>query len=398
MKKRLSATALFTAVLLLGMLLTCIFGFRAIGAKILSGVGDRSANSALEYINQQFRTVEDAVSDNFIGHEIWVDLYGGIQRILGKQVVPDADETKTVVLGSDRKLYFLQNVVAEDAQADTTRIVTDLERFSQNCAEKGVDFLYVSTPHKYCAEQVELPIGSSQDYRETTEQFHRELSARGISNMDLMDLWRKESKVYSDGFFVTDHHWRVETAFWAFGKIAERLHIDPERYREDHFSREMVPNCFLGSMGTRVGRLYDGQDDIAIISPEYPTSFFVRYQTKTLGKDVTRQGDFSEVILTQPVSYTMYITSDNALVYVDNLLKEDGKRILLVKDSFGVPVAAWLSCVADEFWEMDLRYAQEESVEEFVDSHQIDTVIVLYNPEVIGSELFYNFSLPSEGK
>ena len=70
----------------------------------------------------------------------------------------------------------------------------------------------------------------------------------------------------------------------------------------------------------------------------------------------------------------------------------------MVKDSFGVPVSAWLACCCDELWVMDLRYTQEESVKNFIVNHGIDVVIVFYNPEVLSSELFYIFSEASMGK
>ena len=118
---------------------------------------------------------------------------------------------------------------------------------------------------------------------------------------------------------------------------------------------------------------------------------------KTLNKPVVREGSFKEAILNGEPTYDMYITSDNSMIHVDNELNTNGKRVLLIKDSFAVPVAAWLSCIVDELWIVDLRYEQTASVKQYIQDYEIDTVIVLYNPDALNSEVFFNYNEVSKG-
>lgn len=400
----------FSTMLMACLILTCAFSVRPIGKDLYGYYQSMGTMGLLDSIDSLFSTVEKTMTNNFILREVCIDVYGLIQRIEGKNVVEDAAPDKAVLKGNDGKLYFRGAVTNEGNGDDqvknreiyrqTSSSVIDLKQY---CDSNGTELLYVTAPHKYAASAVTLP-ENKEDYLDETILFSQLLTDGGVRNINLMKELLEGEKPYSDGFFITDHHWNIRTAFWGFQRICEAftqdgsIQIDERLFAKESFTIYTHPDVFLGSMGVRVGKYYTGMDAIDVIAPRYPTDFRVAYHTKTLEKNIEKAGPFSESILDEKISYNMYITSDNPLIHVENRETPNGKRFLLVKDSFGVPVAAWLACCCDELWVMDLRYAQAESVKEFIVNHEIDAVIVLYNPEVLSSELFYNFSEVSMGK
>ena len=384
----------FLSLLIIGMLATCLTGYRTIGKAVYLVL--KEDTSYIDKADSLFRAIDTAVSDGFIFHNIWIDLYGGIQKGLHKDFVPDANDAYTVIVGSDEKLYFTGTVFSE-TERDLEESHKSLKGLYKYCNKNNIEMLYVTAPHKYYSSKVNLPVSGVHDFYDDTISFHNALKVEGIPELNLMEEWAKCSENYSDGFFTTDHHWNIRTAFWGFQRITDII-AEPseERLVQEHcFTEDVEENVFLGAMGTRVGRFFAGKDDISIISPTYETDFCVTYNSKTLSTPEVRKGDWDEAILSKPVTYTMYITSDNQLIHVENKNIKSGRNILLIKDSFGVPVAAWLSCMYKNMWEMDLRYSQNESVYDFIEHNDIDVVVILYNPEAIGNSVFYKFDAVS---
>jgi hypothetical protein len=73
---------------------------------------------------------------------------------------------------------------------------------------------------------------------------------------------------------------------------------------------------------------------------------------------------------------------DKQVITVHNKLVHDGKKILLVKDSFAEVVSPFLSLGVEELHILDLRYFNG-SIKSYVAQQQPDMVVVMYNPSVI---------------
>lgn len=331
-----------------------------------------------------------------------IDIYGWIQRKMGKLIVYDSDNSKTVVMGDDCKLYYKGNVTGEDDEDTMWQNADKLIEMKRYCNSHGICFLFVIAPDKY-NKNVKLPI-ECKDYFETTCAFTEKLKNSNVNSLNLQEKLTNEYDNYSDGFFVTDHHWNIHTAFWGFQCIAENLNdvyganVAKELFNKENYSSEVVKRDFLGSMGIRVGKYYAGEDSVELIAPKFKTSFSVKYNTKTRKTAIHREGSFVESLIEKGNGYNMYITSDNSFIHVDNKLNNDGKRIMLIKDSFGLPIAAWLSCICDELYEVDLRYKQELSVIDMLKKYDIDTFIILYNPGMLGTGFAFDFYKVSAGK
>ena len=414
MKLKKISILLFSLFLAAVFLITAVLGARSVGVplyKYLKNVMNGSISGPAGIIDGFTEAFESGFNDGLCIRSASIDAHGALQRLAGRSIVYDASEIYTVAESESGYLYYSvddpnNSVGTTDGRQD--ELCAKIAELQKYCNAHGTDFLYVTAPSKGCyLEETTLPIGSNvTDYTAGSAAFSATLDKLGVRNLDLTEQLHREVPRYEDCFFRTDHHWNCETAFWGFQKTLRELQtiwddpIDPDLFAESSFESRIVPNALLGSMGTRVGRLYAGKDDFAVISPTYDTSFEVRMTSKTLKTSVRRTGNFNEAILQieNGIGYGRYISSDRDLIYVDNLLSPSRHKILLLKDSFGVPVSAWLSCVADELWIMDLRYEQEKSVNDFILDHEIDTVVILYNSQVFGwADAMFTFDRPSKG-
>ncbi|HYE67370.1 MAG TPA: hypothetical protein VEA58_02090, partial [Anaerovoracaceae bacterium] len=107
------------------------------------------------------------------------------------------------------------------------------------------------------------------------------------------------------------------------------------------------------------------------------------------------EGTFGEAVLTNsylaegtPLETNRYAVyhGDNAeLVFVNHNVRSG--KILIIKDSFGLPVYSFLSTVVHEVRALDVRLYQD-SVAEYAEKYQPDVVIVLYNGDCFGDSMF----------
>ena len=89
--------------------------------------------------------------------------------------------------------------------------------------------------------------------------------------------------------------------------------------------------------------------------------------------------------------YHVYIGDQYPVVTMRNPEAPVDKKILLLKDSFALPVQSFLSECFTQIDALDLRLYTEQSVYEYVQDFQPDIVIVMYNPFMLTTESVYEF-------
>lgn len=403
----------FILFIVVWMIMTLCMGYYTLGTGVIDCIRDAENHSFTENVDKLFSSIDSGFKSDFWMNDKYIDLYGGIQRMVGRKIVIGSGNT-TVVESESGNLYFCNtsskiNVADEVSSETVNRIVG----FSEYCNNHDIDFIYTIAPCKsaYLDEEVFPSVVGMSDYKNTPTLMTEALNTRGVNSLDLSTMLHNETDLYASHFFSTDHHWKIETAFWGFQKMCEYMNAHTSKqipsmyYDSNQYSPEVLPSTMVGSMGARVGNFYHGADDYTLITPKYNTKFYTEWTDGYLDiKSITHQGTFQEAFLrginknSKSVIYGSYISSDRDKIHIDNKTNNDGQKILFIKDSFGIPVSSWLACVADELWVIDLRFKQNESMYDFVLNHDIDTVIVMYNSEAFGAvDTMYSFDTVSNG-
>ena len=109
-------------------------------------------------------------------------------------------------------------------------------------------------------------------------------------------------------------------------------------YDNNQYDVSIIEKSMMGSMGIRVGHIYMDADDYALIRPKYDTDFRVTYHDGYLNpREIVKEGNFTDAFfgeLSDELIYGSYISSDRDLIKKDNKLNNNGKKVLLIKDSF----------------------------------------------------------------
>ncbi len=329
------------------------------------------------------------------------ELFGLVQKSLGKKILQDP-EYKQIYKTTDNQIIFS---VKEKNVEPAIKSIIALKR---ELDELGIPLLYVQAPFKVSKEEQTLPL-NIKDYADiNADQFLLGLKKNHISYLDLRPLLRNGGKTQKELFFDTDHHWRIETAFdatWLIGRLLNKdygFSIDEKLMDIESYHVKTYEKFFQGSMGRRVGVLYGGIDDFTLITPGFQTNITAERHDKSYDEVIT--GSFEETILVKnnidenmPIDtnrYAVYRGDNGELVFKNNLEAENS--VLLIKDSFGLPVYSFLSPVIKETRALDMRYF-DENVVEYAKENNPDVVIIMYNADSFNDEMF-NFKLNQGGK
>lgn len=348
-------------------------------------------------LKESITGIETVINENVAGRYYFIDGYGYVQRILDK----NEENSFEVVKDTEGKLHY---TYFTETTNKTSHLAKRTANLKESIKDKDCKLVYVMPPDKYIKGHTTFATGLPYHMaNETADQFLNELEAEGVDYIDLRDYLPDSGLNMSEVFFKTDHHWTIETAFWAtntfFGQLQERYgeEIANEAYYEDlsNYNQVVYENCFLGSMGRKSGRLYTEVDDFTLIYPKFPTSF--RMESSIFG-DMELTGRFEEALVATPVLrqaenpydtdiYMTYMYGNQSYTCVENLENEDGLNICIIKDSFAVPFAAFSSLRCHNVYMLDPRY-YEEDMETFINAHEIDYVVVMFSPQDLVDEFF----------
>lgn len=350
-----------------------------------------SYEEALDAFTQFTQGSDPAINALLDRDHLFIELYGGAQRLLGRRMVEDVDPQYTVVRLEGELLTFFD---PEDKAADMTNRAQEMIDFAQRVKkEYHVPVLYVQAPSKLSV--VSLSQGLEDHTEAEATQFLTLLEEAKVDTLDLRPAFREaveeDPQAAEELFFFTDHHWTPAGAFLGYQTLCEKLEkryrfrIDESLTDPDSFEKYRFRQVFLGSQGRRVGANYAGLDDLEIWSAKFNTHF--TYSVPIVG--IKRQGPFvtsllfperlADIDLYNDNPYTIYAGGDYMLSRAYNEDLPQGKRVLILRDSFGCGLTPFLSLCCQEVMAMDPRQfnGNQDVMMHYIDWLEPDLIIVM---------------------
>ena len=399
MKRRNTITALLFLLLTaagLTLVLTAFVGGEGkLEGLLKSAVRERDPGAVLS-------EAESAVNSDLDRDHLFIQLYGGVQRLSGRRVIQDMVAGNTVAKLSTGALNFVnlgtagqvdQEAVGRRAQA-TAELAAKLE-------VRGIPYLYIAAPQKIQRGAELLPRGLEESGNATCDAYLAELDRLGVDYLDLRPVFESNG-IYSNWFFRTDHHWKPEAAFFAWQYLSGELDL---RYgyetpsiltNPNNWSTRVLDDFFLGSQGKRVGSLYAGVDDFTIYTPKFDTN--LTYTNSDGSFD--RSGPFAQsVCFPERVEeqdwfngnpYTYYSGGDYAMATMVNHNNPKGPKVVLLRESFSCALAPFLALSCSELTTIDLRYFSGDLMDT-IRELEPDLVLTLYTASSTGLDNMFNF-------
>ncbi len=359
-------------------------------------IGKAAGRLGTEPVEKTIVELNSDYNDGFFGKYAFINVNGLVHRLFDQRSMND------VVKLDNGYLAEVMPAVDAEVQAEETIKLADM------LAAQDIPFLYVQVPYKISKYDEALPISVKDSSNDNADALVTRLSEGGVPVLDLREWFYEEGFNQYDLFFKTDHHWTPDAAFLAYTEIVTVMEenwgisIEDVYTLRENYKEEVYEDWFLGSRGKRTGIYYGGVDDITLLYPAFETQMTLSVPSE----GIFRTGSFKETIfdysnieekdyfLKNP--YHAYIGDEYPLVQHENTQAPVDKKLLIVKDSFTLPVQAFLSSCFTEIDVLDLRLYEEMSLCDYIEKTKPDMVMVMYNPYMLWEENAFAFGVEEE--
>ena len=331
-------------------------------------------------------SITEGLSENVPYKNECITLNGDIQEAMGQRVSNGVAESDG---------YF---ALSYDRIDNAAKIADNIIALKDYAEKRGIPFVFVATPYKGEMPDFIYPLSVSDYTAENAEDVNSRLKAAGVDFLDL-----HEYITTKDDYYRTDHHWRIETAQRASGVVAQHLvsygvteKTDVDYYSdEENYEYRHATDTYLGSLGRKAGYGFTGYDEFTYVLPKYDTSY--RYRHIKGGETVIdKSGTFEQALISDPAEsdhYCSYLNNSYCEMIIENNLCTNGKRLLMVSDSYGRPLAAFLSAYFSEVKNVDTqRDRYTGSIYELIDEYKPDAIILCYNSILYSAPEAFDFN------
>lgn len=296
--------------------------------------------------------------------------------------------------------YMTNFIYSRDVTTDAEAV----KGFADFCKDTGVEFMYINLPIKICPSEDKDISGILDFTNQNADKFLFLLKESGVRYYDFRKALHDAGMNHHEAFYITDHHWKAETGLWAAGRVLEILRdnygwpVKPEIVAPENFRYEVYPDWFLGSQGKKLTLSRSKPEDFTLIYPKFETR--IKFEVSNAG--INTEGDLSITYDMQQVEpkdhydknpYATYIYADRPLIRIENKLNTEGRKILVIHESFSNCVIPFIVAGVQYVFSIDLRHFTG-SVKSFIETEKPNIVIVMYHSGVPGrieeSNTMYN--------
>ena len=178
-----------------------------------------------------------------------------------------------------------------------------------------------------------------------------------------------------EDYYRTDMHWKQE-AILDVAEVLKRA-MNSDELLQEQYSVSMITDEFYGGYaGSSAFRVEP--DALFAVTSEVIANVSVYDYEKMENVSVYAPEKIDE---TDPYDY--YLWGARALLTIENPACENGKKLILFRDSFGSSIAPLLIDGYEEITLVDLRYVSADYLSELIDVTAYDDVLFLYSQQVL---------------
>lgn len=309
---------------------------------------------------------EDYVNDHVIGRDLWVALKAWSERVSGKQ------ENNGVYFGkNDTLINRLDEPSWEDipAQGGTSAkpgLETSAGYVNALVSNVDVPVYFGIIPSSAEIWSDRLPEGApTADEKAIIDRLYDMVQTYTIDMYSVLEEHKDE-----DIYYRTDHHWTSLGAYYGYTALMEAMGMEAEPLNED--AKVTVTDSFYGTIFSSSGVRWVAPDHIdRYISGDglKVTAYFDGTPT-----DSTL---YVDSYLDKKDKYSSFLGGNQALCVIETE-HTDAPKVLVIRDSYSDSLAPFLTQNFSEIHLFDPRM-NLNSVKDYVETNEIDQVVVLYS-------------------
>lgn len=300
------------------------------------------------------------MADQLLFRDGFVSLKASADRLAGQ------GDSGGVYLGKDG--YLLEMFTERDWEEKREQFeknVNYASSFLARMEEEGKRVHFLMVPTGSCIMAEKLPAFAPEV---SQDRLFEELSEKLPGFVDCREellAAKGEEQLY----YRTDHHWTSMGAWYAYRALARAEGRElPEL---TSYTRETLSTEFYGTSYAKAGLYTIKPDTMEAIYPKEGESVRVDY-----GDGVTENTLYDRSFLSRRDKYRVFLKGNYPLTKIETAQK-NGKRLLLVKDSFANTFIQFLTEDYEEIHVIDPRYFKMD-LEEYTKDKKITDVLFLY--------------------
>ncbi len=323
-----------------------------VGAVKWKYITDRNNPSFMDDIETYF-------SDHLAGRETWVIASNTMERLSGKREINDV-----VTVGNQ-----MIQVFKEYDEKTVDKSLSAMDALAERHPDVPMYFMLAPTAQEFFIN--ELPsYGGYLSEKSFIDECCGKL--KNVSSIDCLSFLSGHGKEYI--YYRTDHHWTSLGAYYAYNAAAKSLGYSA--YGLSSFNIETVSPDFRGT-------LYSKTLDSSV------TPDSIDYYRLTRGepdvkmtvfdgeKDTVYDSLYVREYLDKKDKYSSF-TGTNAPIVTIETGNENGKSLLLIKDSYAHSLVPFLSKHYSKITMLDMRYINV-GLDYFLDIDDYSQVLFMYN-------------------
>lgn len=313
---------------------------------------------------------EKWMTDQLILRDGFVSLKASVDRTLGR------GDIGGVYLGQDG--YLLEMFTKTDREKlnrNTEKAAGFLERMEAE--GRTVHFLMV--PTGACVMEDKLPRYAPElDQRAMLEELGEKLPGFVNAEPALRRAWEElpeceENQLY----YRTDHHWTSLGAYYAYQALCQAEGREAPELSE--YEREVLSTGFYGSSYARAGLYGLKPDTMYAMYRKSPGAVQVDY-----GTGEPENSLYDRSFLAKRDKYRVFLKGNYPLTRIA-ASAENGKKLLLIKDSFANTFVQFLTEDYEEILVVDPRYYRQD-LEILAREEAVTDVLYLYEIKKFAEE------------
>ncbi len=323
-----------------------------IGAVKWDYITERKDNSYMDDIEKYF-------SDHLAGREVWVKAKNKMETLIGKQ------EINEVFTADDQMIQVFKEYDPDTVSAS----IKAMEEFAE--AHSAVPSYLMLAPTAQEIFSSKMPnYGGYLSEKNFIEECYKQ--TENLITIDCLSYLSGHNKEYI--FYRTDHHWTSLGAYYAYTAAAKTLGYTA--YGLSAFDIETVSSDFRGTLFSKTldtGVTPDSIDYYLLRSGEPKVTMTVLDGSKETVYDSLYVRSYLEV----KDKYSSFTGSNAPIVDIETDT-DNGKSLLLIKDSYAHSLVPFLSKHYSRITMVDMRYINV-GLDRFLDLDGYSQYMFMFN-------------------
>lgn len=313
-------------------------------------------------LNGEFEAdYEEYLTDQFILRDTWIGLKTAVERLLLKR------ESKDIYFAGDG--YLIEKHTESFSTGMAQRNIAALTQFTEKYKEQfGAGHMTVMiVPNAVNILREKLPPFAPAD-KETDylEQIQSSLPEKVW--FDAASVLRRHAD--EELFYRTDHHWKTLAAFYVYQAWAQEQGYSYPALTD--YETQTVTDSFQGTIQSKLG-IQTAGDTIELFLPGQRTACRITSDDSQETKDTL----YDYPALDTKDKYAVFFGGNQAFLNI-RTESENGRKILVIKDSYANCFIPFMLREFQEIDVLDLRYTRQK-LSKRIEAGGYTDLLILYN-------------------